>query len=338
MSTAGYNSFTADFEVGSNHPHEVFNARYAINSLNGYRIDGQVIDGNNGGALLAGVLVSTNGVSATTGNDGKFALDFSTASSYALTFAKGGYLTVNGSYGVSDSRPRKYTGNVTLMNGYTVTGAVKDIDKNGIIGVTVSIAGQTATTGSDGIFTVSGIKQYGSQKVTLSKNGRTLERSVNISRTRSTVSAGTFYLVDSYVIQGQVLTVKNEAAVGLTVVSGNVSDTTDDNGMYLLRIPNSGTHTVTLEHSGYKQVSTSVGVSDTNPNVTARNALYAIDINDGYYIYGNIKLADPDVLPSDITIEVPKSDGSIVTAQPDADGNFVLQGLQDGEVTMPLSR
>jgi uncharacterized repeat protein (TIGR01451 family) len=330
MSTTGYKPFTDDFEVGSNHPHHVFNARYAIKTVNGYRIEGQVIDGNNGGALLAGVQVSTNGASTITGNDGKFVLDFSTATTYSLTFAKSGYLSVSGNYGVSDSIPRKYTGSVSLMNGYTVTGKVQDIDKQGIAGVTVSIAGQTVTTSGDGTFTVSGIKQYGSQTVTLSKNGQTLERTVNIPQANPTVSAGTFYLVDSYVIQGQVLTVKNEAAVGLTVVSGNVSDTTDDNGMYLLRIPNSGTHTVTLEHSGYKQVSTSVGVSDTIPNATARYALYAIDINDGYYIYGNIKLADPDVPASAITIEVPKSDGSKITTQPDDEGNFVLQGLQEG--------
>jgi len=330
MSTAGYKPFTGNFEVGSNHPHEVFNARYAIKNVNGYRIEGQVVDGNNQNSPLTDVRVSTDGASATTGNDGKFVLDFSTDSSYALTFAKNGYLSVSGSYGVSNSRPRKYTGNITLMNGYTVTGAVKDIDKNGIVGVSVSISGQTATTGSDGTFTVTGILQHGSQKVTISKNGRTLERNVNISRTKATVSAGIFYLVDSYVIQGQVLTVKNKPAVGLTVVSGDDSATTDGNGMYLLRVPNSGSHTVTLQHSGYKKVSTSVGVSDTKPNVMARGALYAIGINDGYYVYGNIKLADPDVLPGDITIEVPKADGSVITAQPDADGNFVLQGLQDG--------
>jgi len=320
MSTPGYKTVTCDFSVGSNHPSHNCGNFYAVNATNGYRIEGRTIDAS--GSVLAGVKISFDGKQTTSDASGNFGIDFSTAGSYTLTFEKSDHLTVTKGFYVSDSKPRYPIGNVRVITGYTVTGIVQDIDQQPFAGVSVQVGDQSATTGSDGSYTVTGILSHGSHTLTLSKSGKTLTRSISISESQPVYPMYTLYMVDAYIIYGGVYDVYNQPIAGFNVEADGNSATTDATGKYQVMVSSVGTHTVTLKQSGYKEVTTSGSVSDTTPNNQAKNNLYAISTTDGYRIEGSVNLVDSAVPFSQVTVTL-----GDLTATPDSDGKFELKGL-----------
>ncbi len=323
MSTDGYKPFSVNFNVGSNHPRDDQGYRYAIKTVNGYQVTGRTTDEN--GASLAGVTVSFEKGSTTTDTSGNYVINFSEPSSYTLKFEKSGYLAVNRGFGVNDNSPRA-TISTQIVTGYTVIGTVQDINRQGLAGVSVQVAGRSATTDGSGNYTVSGITTTGNQVVKLSKNGKTLEHSIILTETQPLYKMYTLYMVDGYIIYGLVYDVYNKPVSGITVMDGSVSAITDATGKYQMVVSAPGAHIPTIKHNGYKEVSVVAAVSDTAPSIQAPT-MFAIN-TDGYYVYGNIKLADTAIQPSDITVKAIDSTGAIVaTAHPDNIGNFVLKGV-----------
>ncbi|KAF0221282.1 MAG: Cna B domain-containing [Geobacteraceae bacterium] len=138
-----------------------------------YSLSGTIHSGNNTGPVLSGATVSIAGKTATTSSTGTFSITGITAGTYAFSVFKSGYDTY--------TNPAYYLGsNQTALNfyltqpttTYSISGTIHAESNSGpaLPGVTVSIAGRTATTSSAGTFSITGIPA-GTYAFSVSKTG-----------------------------------------------------------------------------------------------------------------------------------------------------------------------
>jgi uncharacterized repeat protein (TIGR01451 family) len=320
MENSGYQSFSREFTLSAGSPTYSFGSVYAIKSTEGYRIEGRIVDAKDN--ALTGVTVSVANKQTVSDANGYFSISISTAGSYEVTFEKSGYLSVTKSFSVSDSYPLRSAGTIKIIDGYTVSGTVLDINKQGLVGVVVEVDGQSAITGSDGRYSVGGISSYGGHTLTLSKGGNTISRSITISENQPFYNMYSLYLVDNYVISGIVQNVFGNPQAGVRVEAGGSYAITDAKGQYQIFVSKSGRYSVTIKQTGYKEIKTyAVTIGETSPSGTVGSA-YAISTTDGYGIAGTVEFADSSVSFSDVTVEL-----GTLTAMPDDKGRFYIKGL-----------
>lgn len=123
------------------------------------------------GGAIAGAMVSIAGKSATTGTTGTYSITAIPAGTYTMTVSASGYNTWSGS--VTITAAGTATQNVSLTPVVTtgsVSGTVTKADGAALAGATVSIAGKTATTASNGTYSVTGIAA-GTYTMTVSATG-----------------------------------------------------------------------------------------------------------------------------------------------------------------------
>lgn len=155
MSNANYQSFSGNFTLNSSYTSHSFGTQYLIKNTDGYCISGTVRDVSN--AAFSGVTVSANGKQTISGSDGKYFICFASAGNYNLTFEKTGYLTSTHSCSIGDRPPLNSGCNQQVIDGWSVSGKVLGIDRNGLAGVTVTVDGKTAISDANGNYTVTGI-------------------------------------------------------------------------------------------------------------------------------------------------------------------------------------
>ncbi len=318
MSSAGYKSFSRDFSISSSYSQANLGYHYALKSSGSYVIKGAV--SNENGMGVPGVAVSFTYGSAVTGEDGSYSISFSEPGNYTASFQKTGYLDVTRNFSISDSSPFANL-DVKIVTGYTVSGYVYGADSRGLEGVTVQVGGKTGTTNAQGSYTITGIQSDGAHTLKFSKDGKSTERSLNISAGTFGYNMGTIYLVDGYLISGSVYDLFNEPVAGIQVSTGGKTAVTNAEGIYQITVPEVGSYTVTISQSGYKSVSTSVSLYQNTPSVAARS-MYAISLTEGYRIEGRVMLLNGSIPYSNALVEVGDK-----TARPDTDGNFKIVGL-----------
>lgn len=125
-------------------------------------VTGTVTDGD--GNPIEGVKVASTGSgeaeqSATTGGDGKYTISGVSLKPHAITFSKTGWLTTSKSISASSftGEPKTAVVDASLVNASAkITGTVTDAknDNAPLAGVKVSVDGGSATTGSDGKYTI----------------------------------------------------------------------------------------------------------------------------------------------------------------------------------------
>lgn len=165
-----------------------------------YSISGTIHSGGNTGPVLSGVTVSIAGKTTTSSTTGMFSIVGIPAGTYAFTVSKVGYDAY--------ANPAYYVGsNISGLNFYLTpqtqtTGGVYGKLHNGsasgpaLSGVSVTCAGKSTTAGSDGSFSLSGIKP-GAQILSLSKTGyQSYSTSVTITAGQN-YNAGDRWLVFS---------------------------------------------------------------------------------------------------------------------------------------------
>lgn len=131
-----------------------------------------------GGTAVSGVSVATSSnLNATTGADGTYTIaNVTMAATTTLTFTKKGYLTTSATVKQSNFDATTYTATVNVsmeFAGAKITGKVTDASNGdaALAGVLVSLtSGQTATTGTDGTFSIEDLplEDY---SMTFSKSG-----------------------------------------------------------------------------------------------------------------------------------------------------------------------
>jgi uncharacterized repeat protein (TIGR01451 family) len=329
MSSAGYKPVSLNFDISASRPQANLGFHYALLSNGSYKLSGVV--SNENGMGVPGVVVSFPHGSATTGDDGSYSISFSEPGSYTASFKKDGYLDITRNFHISDSSPFANL-NVAIVTGYTVSGRVYDANNQGLAGVTVQVAGQTGTTDGQGSYTITGIKSDGAHTLKLSKDGKSTERSLNISPGTFGYNMGIIYLVDGYLIHGSIYDLFNQPASGIQVSVGDKTAVTNAEGKYQITVPEAGQYSVAISQSGYKPVSTQVWLHQNSPSVAA-NSMYAISLSKGYRIEGKVMLLNGSVAYSNVLVEVAGK-----TARPNADGDFEIIGIvEPGTYTMNVT-
>ena len=172
VSKSGYDTYTNPaYAVGSNQSGLGF---YLTLQSVAYSISGTIHAGSNSGAVLSRATVSIAGKTTTTSSTGTFSITDIPGGTYTFSLSKSGYDTyTNPAYYVGSSQSGLSFYLVQqAINYFSISGIVYDISNAGvsITGATVSIAGMTATTGSTGTFTITGIPA-GTYALTISKSG-----------------------------------------------------------------------------------------------------------------------------------------------------------------------
>ncbi|MCV6639288.1 carboxypeptidase regulatory-like domain-containing protein [Candidatus Albibeggiatoa sp. nov. NOAA] len=333
FSKSGYINTSRSVSVNDSYPRR---SAGSVKIITGYSIGGTLIDEK--GNTVSGVTVKADGKTVTSDSKGQFSIAVSESKTYTVTFSKTGYLDLSRNFSVSYSRPNYSVGSLRFITGYTVTGVILDVKKQPMVGVTVTIDGKSATTNGEGRYTVTGIQRSGSHTLVAKQGDIEMTRSFNIRSNQITYSMYTLYLVDAYIIYGGLITTENKPAVGIKVEVNGQTATTDETGKYEVMVSKTGTHTVTVKQSGYKETSKRVSVYDNSPQSNAGN-LYAITNTEGYFIRGNVRLADTTISMSSVSVKVIKSDDSVVTTvTPDSEGYVNLKGITEaGSYTVIVS-
>lgn len=167
-----------------------------------HNVTGTVI--GSGGSPISGADVTvsdgTNTYTATTNSNGNFTVTGVPDGSYTVTITAGGYNTYTDTVAVSGSNASIGTITMTASGGtttYDVTGKVKSGSKS-ISGATVYMSGSTntytATTDSNGDFTISGVPD-GSYSITATKTGY-YTYTANVTVSGGNLDVGTIYLTE----------------------------------------------------------------------------------------------------------------------------------------------
>ncbi|NJP07721.1 MAG: carboxypeptidase regulatory-like domain-containing protein, partial [Chloroflexaceae bacterium] len=150
-----------------------------------FSISGQVTDDSGDG--VAGVTIADGaGNTATTGSDGTYTVSGLAAGDYTLTAARTDCSFIPPSLAVTitsaDVSGQDFTADCSVPT-FSISGQVTDDSGDGVAGVTIADgAGNTATTGNDGTYTISGLAA-GDYTLTPSKDGYTFapaSRSVSV--------------------------------------------------------------------------------------------------------------------------------------------------------------
>ncbi|MFV9507721.1 MAG: beta-sandwich domain-containing protein [Oscillochloridaceae bacterium umkhey_bin13] len=162
---------------------------------------------------------------------------------------------------------------------FTVSGRILNSVGTGLAGVTVSDGTRTATTNSNGDYTLANVPA-GSYTLTPSLSGYTFSPTSLSVSVSSNVSGqnftGTSTQVATYSVRGRITTNTGAGLSGVTISDGTRTATTNSNGDYMLNGVPAGNYTLTPSLRGYNfsppTLSLSVGTNVSGQNFTATQA------------------------------------------------------------------
>jgi hypothetical protein len=222
-------------------------------------VTGQVT--NTSGAPVQGASVTSGGNGAITGSDGAYSLE-APAGSATITAALSGYqsasTTVTVTAGSSTTAP---TLQLAPNSPGNATGNVVDSNNTALSGVTITAAGLTTLTASDGTYALNNLPA-GATNITASLTGfQNGSASVTVVA-GATTTAPTITLVSgSGTITGTVKSSSGAAISGASVGYGGGTTTTNATGAYTLTGVPTGTVQLVASASGCQSVTQSVAVN-----------------------------------------------------------------------------
>ncbi len=213
------------------------------------------------------------------------------------------------------------------MEGFKVEGRVTH-NGAGLVSVTLSGGGRTATTAADGTYALRGLAA-GQHSIAAARSGYSfspVNRTVTVGPDRTGIDFTATTSTVSYEISGRV----TEGGVGLgnvAVTGGGTSATTGSTGTYTLTGIAAGTHTVSVSRSGYTfspaSRSITVGPSATNVDFTGSRELFRVT--------GRITVAGAPMSGASVS-----AGGTTVVTS--ADGSYALTGLTGGAFSVSAAR
>lgn len=224
---------------------------------------------------LSGVAVTIGEESKTTGTAGSYSFEVAEGE-YTLTFAKDGYVTQTKKVNTDDAVSGKVTLNVSMAAAQkeyvVISGKVTDAESGAALEGAVisgSALDSSVTTDSDGAYTLPQLEK-GSYSFTVSMNGYT-SQTVSVSESDITGDTYTLNIQLTAIPAEELVTVSGTvtadypsgALSGVTVSAGAgyASATTDENGVYSLRLAE-GDYTLTFSKERYDEKTQSVTASD----------------------------------------------------------------------------
>ena len=202
--------------------------------------------------------MTCGGKSATTGTDGAYTITGITAGTQILSFSKTGYQTSSRTVTITAGQTFNAGNNFLVAVPTTggVTGKLHIGSATGaaLSGATVTCGGKSATTGTDGAYTITGITA-GTQILSFSKTGyKPSSRTITITAGQ-TFNAGNNFLVAVPTTGGvtgklHIGSATGAALSGATVTCGGKSATTGTDGAYTITGITAGTKTLSFSEDG----------------------------------------------------------------------------------------
>jgi C1A family cysteine protease len=281
ITAPGYTPYTSSITLNANQ------AIVAVLTPASYTLTGTVHNGSPNGPGLAGATVAVAGKIATTAGDGTFSISGIGSGTYTMVVSKTGYVSVT-------SQPFTMNSNLVaalylMPQTYSVSGTVTSADVTGsnaaaLSGAIVSIAGQSAVTGSTGTFSISGLAP-GTYPVIASKTGYnsyTGSITVTTSQTISIVMTPVTHTLSGTIHTGSMT---GSGLAGATVSVAGKTATTASNGTFsIVGIP-AGSYTYTVTKTGY--VSYTSGTFTMSSDLVA--ATYLAPLPTVFTISGTVK-------------------------------------------------
>ena len=219
------------------------------------------------GSPLVGALVQVGNNKVSSDATGAYLINGLVSGAYSVTVSLTNYLTTTTSVTCLSS-PQAINQNFTLTPSTSISGHVRAFcDNSPIAGATLIFGTQSATSASDGSYSICSISPA-TYSVTVSQSGYTT------FTTTLTVSSGQaviedYSLTSSTSISGHVRSSSDSSAIaGASVTIGTYSAISDSDGSYSITGDCAGTYNVTVTMSGYATLTTTLTISSSPQNVT----------------------------------------------------------------------
>jgi C1A family cysteine protease len=216
-----------------------------------------------GTGLLPGALVTIGDKSATVSSSGSYSISLS-AGSYPVTVSKAGYVTYKNS---ALSLVGAQNLNFTLQPvSYTISGTVKSGGAT-LAGASVAVAGKTATSDSNGAFSIAAVTP-GTYALSVSKAGYTtfLNGSFTVNSDQSLAIS---LVRPTYTVSGVLKSLNNLALLsGATFSIAGQTVTTGTNGTFSVTGIPAGSYSVVAAKAGYTPVTGTLTVSGNVSGLT----------------------------------------------------------------------
>lgn len=270
---------------------------------------------------LAGATVAVAGLNATTDSLGVYSIATVPAGAYTATFSKSGYTTQTAS--VTIAHQQTTTRSVSLVHEVgTLSGTVK-YGTQPIAGASVTIAGKTTTTASDGTYSISSIPK-GSHSATYTASGY-IPQGVSVTVNTGTTTTRTVYLArETGVLTGSV-TLGGQPVANVRIVLADRVGYTNSLGVYTITSIPTGSHTAGFTKLGYTAQNVSITIGMNQTTVLDVSLVREPGTLSGVVTSGGFPLAG-------VTVSV---EG--MTATTAADGVYTLTGLAPGTHAVTFS-
>ncbi len=214
-----------------------------------YTISGTVLD--SGGQPLPGVTVSAGEFSGTTDSEGTYSITGLAKGTYTVSPSKDEYTFEPESQPVTVGPDKSGINFTATVITYAISGTVTDSASQALSGVTVAAGSQSATTDSQGQYSITGLVA-GTYTVAPSKDEYAFDpenRSVTVGPDKSGIDFTGTPITHS--VSGSVSDASGLPLAGVTVSAGDQSGTTDAGGAYTITGLVAGTYTVTPSKDEY---------------------------------------------------------------------------------------
>jgi len=294
---------------------------------NTYTVTGTITSGGSG---LPGVTVAAGSATTTTAADGTYTIAGLAAAAYTVTPSKTEYVFSPASLSVTVGPSASGKDFAATQETYTISGAVTS-GGSGLSGVVVSAGGASATTGSNGIYTITGLIA-GDYSVTPSKAEYTFTPpSLSVSLGPNASGNDFAATQNTYGISGTIATDGGTPVGGVYVdAGGGHTDTTASDGTYAIGDLVAGTYTVTPSASGYTFGPVSLSVT-VGPDATGQG-FEATQDPGTFSVSGTVTVGGAG-LP-----QVLVDAGGGFTTSTGANGAYTISGLPAGLYTLTPSK
>ena len=285
--------------------------------------------------------------SAVTIADGSYSIGNIIPGEYVLTASRTGYSEYSSNIVLAAGRD--YNADATLEAGSgIISGHVFLSGANDNSGITVEIVNSRnpevsyqTLTGSDGSFSITGVRTEGLYLVTAGKDGYVSDNSVSVTvRFDTTTTVGDITLARmNAVVKGRALFSGLSSHAGIDISLGNddysLSSTTDSNGEFVINNVAPGTYRITASADGYAS-------RTVEPVIVAQSATVTIDditlTKDVLPLNGTVTLEGLSVFSNTLVTAIGIIDKDLVySTYTDEDGQYTIESMQVGSYELTFS-
>ena len=278
------------------------------------------------GDLVSGATITIDNKTFTTGSNGRYSVTVKrklSSDPYGITVEIGGRTFSGGTVVLSGTSVVK---DISIPSLCTVSGTViSDFGGDAVSGASVTVGDYTATTGSDGTYTVV-VPKGSSYNFTATKGGYTYSDTVNASGVTTLKNA---VIPDACVIGGSVSMAGNVQGdtPTFTVTIGDYTTATDNNRHYEIKVPRGGVYNITAEAYGFASYSGTVDASGTTAEKDVSVTALCV-------VSGTVISSHNSGPVAGAAVDIDGTESAITGS----DGNYLIMLSQGSDVDVSISR